>query len=486
MNRRVLSALISLILVFTFFACEEQDEIIPSVVTEDALLVSGERMRLSGRIITTQNIFASDHGFYISENEGFSDPIIISLGERERPGRFVGETSGLSIERSYFVKSFVDLPDGIVFGNVVNIETLSPRVRDFTPTNGAAGTVVTINGVNITEDVKVFFGENEAEILGIDFESVLRVRVPEIGSESTVAIRVNTQGKEMQLPTSFEYSTGLYFKLFEFPGDLKFIEGISLQEGEVFYAGMGTNQGSSLNNTFWKYTHGQSDWEQVPLPSRTLRRAFSSEKYYGGGSASFFPFVVGNDFVKLENGEFESMPGLPFNFINGRGFELHGKLYLVGGDEGTGTEMYMYDPVSEEWSQLENAPYRILNSHFSFSYNGEQYFINPETRDVTKFNPGNTSWTVVVNYPGELGNNGNGFAVSIGDRVYLGMGNRSNQVWELNMNNLSWVQKNNFTGSSLARVVGTYVLGDEIFILRSPETQVGGSVEFWKFEPTSF
>lgn len=157
MIRRVFSPLASLVLIFSFFACEEQLDLTPSIITENALLVSGERMRLSGRVITTQNIAASDHGFYISDNEGFSQPIIISLGVRESPGRFIGETTGLEIEKTYFVKSFVELPEGIVFGNVVNIETLSPRLIDFSPSNGQSGITVTINGVNITEDVRVFF-----------------------------------------------------------------------------------------------------------------------------------------------------------------------------------------------------------------------------------------------------------------------------------------------------------------------------------------
>ncbi|TVP49855.1 MAG: IPT/TIG domain protein [Mongoliibacter sp.] len=486
MIRRVFSPLASLVLIFSFFACEEQLDLTPSIITENALLVSGERMRLSGRVITTQNIAASDHGFYISDNEGFSQPIIISLGVRESPGRFIGETTGLEIEKTYFVKSFAELPEGIVFGNVVNIETLSPRLIDFSPSNGQSGITVTINGVNITEDVRVFFGDNEAEVLGVDFESILRVRVPPIGNRSTVPVKVFIQNKELNFTSDFDYSTGIYTKIFEFPGSLKFAESISLQEGGVFYAGMGTDQSSMLNNTFWKYTHGQSEWTQVPLPSRTLRRAFSSKSYYGGGSALFFPFVQAGDFVRLQNGSFEVLPELPFNFINGKGFELNSKLFLVGGDEGSGRDVYMYDPESAEWMELGNAPYRILNSHFSFEYEGSQYFINPETRDVTRFNPEGPSWSIISNYPGELGNNGTGFAVSIGDKAYLGIGNRSSQVWEFNMNNLEWIRKNDFTGSSLARVVGTYVFNEDIYILRSPESQVGGSIEFWKFEPNSF
>lgn len=484
MSNVVSRPLIWLFLAILIFSCEDPIDLNPSIVTEDALLVSGERMRLSGRVITTQSINASDHGFYISDNEGFSQPTIISLGARENPGRFIGETSGLSIERPYFVKAFAELPDGILFGNVLNIETLSPNVFNFSPTDGAAGTIVTITGVNLTQDVRVFFGDNEAEVLDIDFESVLRVRVPPIGNESSVPVRVVIQEKELQVQGNYEYSTGVYTKLFQFPGNVRFIEGISLREGNTFYSGMGTDQSSALNNTFWKYNVGDTDWIQIDPPSRVLRRAFSSETYYGGGSASFFPFVTVRDFVKLENGNFEVLPDLPFNFINGKGFELSGKLYLAGGDEGNG--IYEYDPSSGNWSTVGTVPYRILNNNFSFSYQNRQYFINPETRDLIMFNPEDYSWNTVGSYPGELGNNGNGLAITIGSKVFLGLGNRSSQMWELDMNTLNWLRKNDFAGSNLARIAGAYVVDEEIYFLRSPESQLGGSVEFWRFDPFAF
>ena len=97
--------LISLLLIFfgIFSSCEEESQVTTSLITEEVIYLSGERARVLGRIITNQNVDASDHGFYISENESFSQPIIISLGERVAPGRFIGETSELDIQKKYFV-----------------------------------------------------------------------------------------------------------------------------------------------------------------------------------------------------------------------------------------------------------------------------------------------------------------------------------------------------------------------------------------------
>ncbi|PRY86606.1 IPT/TIG domain-containing protein [Mongoliibacter ruber] len=486
MIRRVSSALVILVFAFSFFACEEQGEIAPSIITEEALLVSGERMRLSGRIITTQNISATNHGFYISDNEGFSQPIIISLGERETPGRFIGETSGLTIEKNYFVKSFVDLPSETIFGNVVELQTLSPNVSEYSPNRGQPGMVVTINGVNITEDVKVFFGNVEAEVVSVDFETILRVRVPAIGDESTVPVRVVIQSKEIVFQEPFVYRTGVYTKISQFPGNIRFTEGVSLQESTTFYAGLGIVQPGTLNSTFWKWTYGETEWTQVDSPSPPLRRAFSTKTFFGGGSD--VPAAIPNNerFYKLENGEFIQLPDLDLLFINGVGFEIDEKLYLAGGDTGEGTATFLVDTNTGDWEFVSHSPFKILSTDFSFTYQSKQYFIDPETRNLYYYDPNFNNWEIVGSYPGELGNNGGGFAAVIGDKVFVGVGNRSNQMWELNMQTLEWDRKNDFTGSSLARVIGTYQIDDEIFILRSPETQVGGSIEFWKIEPNAF
>jgi hypothetical protein len=489
MIKRFIGVISTYVLLFSVFSsCEEKIDVTPSIITEDVLYVSGERLRISGRIITTQNIEASDHGFYISENESFNQPTIISLGERVNPGRFIGEISSLVIDRKYFVKAFVTIQDENIFGNIAEVETLSPSVFNFSPNNGPEGTIVSISGQNLTSDTQVFFGDVKGTVIDISFESILQVRVPPISDQSVVNIKVLIQGKELSLEEPFEYTTGKYSKLADFPSAIRIFDGIYLQEDDVFYIGMGTDRGQTMNNTMWKYKVGDGNWEEIPLPSRSLWRAFSSQTFYGGGSLGPLNDFTVPDFYQLKNGQFNAINDLPFGKSRALAFEIGGNLYVVGGIsvQSPFKEMFEYDIANGSWKKLRDAPFEINETVFNFTYKDKQYFIDPLTKEVAAYDPLADFWEIVTRFPGDLGN-GTGVGVVIGDRAYLGLGNRSNEMWELNMTNLNWAEKNKFTGSTVARNSAIYVHGGLIYLVRSAEVQIQGvPSEFWVFDPNGF
>lgn len=145
-------------------ACTEDDPETTILVTEEVLFASGEQLRILGRLITNQSINANDHGFYLASDENFSNPLLISLGPKEGPGRFIGETSGLNTGQTYFVKAFMDLGSGPEFGNVIEVATLNPGIESFSPKFGKENGELFILGRNFTSDTRVFFGDQEAEI----------------------------------------------------------------------------------------------------------------------------------------------------------------------------------------------------------------------------------------------------------------------------------------------------------------------------------
>jgi hypothetical protein len=489
MIKRIIGVISTCVLLFgVFSSCEENMDISPSIITEDVLYVSGERLRISGRIITTQNINASDHGFYISDNASFNQSEIISLGERVNPGRFIGEISTLDIDRKYFVKAFVSIQDEILFGNVAEVETLIPLVFNFSPNNGPEGTIVTITGKNLTSNTQVFFGDVRGTVVNISFESILQVRVPPISNQAVVNIKVVNQDREQTLDRPFEYTTGKYTKLADFPSDIRIFDGISLQENDVFYVGMGTDRGQAMNNTMWRYKIGSTNWQEIPIPSRSLWRAFSSKSFYGGGSLGPLNDTQVQDFYQLKNGQFTVLNNLPFVKSRALAFEIAGKFYVVGGisSQTLTNEVYEYNVISGVWKRLRDAPFEINETVLNFSYSNKHYFINPLTKELISFDPFSDTWETVSRFPGDFGN-GTGVGVVIGDRAYLGLGNRSDQMWELNLSNLNWAEKNKFTGSTVVRNSGVYVHEGLIYLLRSAEVQIQGvRSEFWVFDPNGF
>lgn len=474
-----------LVVLFGFFySCEEESQTTTSLLTEEVIYLSGERARVLGRIITNQNVAASDHGFYISENESFSQPLIISLGERVSPGRFIGETSELDIQKRYFVKSFISLPEGIQFGNVLEITTLSPDVDSFFPQNGPVGTTVTIKGRNFTADTRVFIGDRQAQVLKIEFESSITAIIPASGSVALEEVKVVVQNQEIVLDQKFEYTTGRYTQLPDFPFPVRLGENIYFKDDTGFYVGLGSNSSRFLNPSIWKYDLSSKQWNEVPFLGSPLWRAFSTQHYFGGGASAItlVPYVPSFDFWKVENGNFSKLNNLNFSAINSISFELDEKLYVFGGSEGSGNESFVYTDNTGEWVKISNTPFPMNNTMANFTYENKGYVINPTNREIYVFDSSTESWGFFGLYPGELGGGG-AIGATIGNKVFVGLANRSQQIWELNMSNNSWVKKNNFIGTPIARNVAVYTDNGLIYIIRNGEMQEFGSMEFWVFDP---
>ncbi|WP_332910747.1 IPT/TIG domain-containing protein [Algoriphagus boritolerans] len=116
-----------------------------------------KKIRVLGRLITNQPISASDHGFQLSTSEDFSSPILVSLGIKEGPGRFIGETAGLAINQRYFVRAFASVDGVELVGETIEIQTLSPVIESYEPTFAKAGEEIIIQGRNLPDGTRVFF-----------------------------------------------------------------------------------------------------------------------------------------------------------------------------------------------------------------------------------------------------------------------------------------------------------------------------------------
>ena len=146
------------------WSCTQQDDTPILVSTEDVLFVGADKIRLSGRLLTNREVLATDHGFVFSTDASFSSPILLSLGEKSSPGRFIGEQSGFKLGQDYFVKAFAEIDGQRIEGATVQLKTLSPIAASFSPTYGLAGTEMIIEGKNFPVGTKVFFGNQEATV----------------------------------------------------------------------------------------------------------------------------------------------------------------------------------------------------------------------------------------------------------------------------------------------------------------------------------
>lgn len=465
--------------------CTEEESGTTLVVTEEVLYTSGEQVRLLGRLITNQPVTANDHGFYLSHDANFSAPIIISLGIKEGAGRFIGEAEALSARKKYFAKAFMDLGNGIEFGNVIELETLAAGIDSYSPGFGTTNQEVFILGKNFTKDTKVFFGTEEAQVLENLFESRLRVKIPPINGQASVKIRVESQDQVLTFPTSFEYQTGSYQKMAVYPEDVRMVDNIYFQSGGRLYMGLGSDRLLTFYPKIFSYDPVTNQWSNSNFPGSPRSFGFATSNYLGGGIAELGrePFSINSSFWRVTGGNYVRLKDLPFRSRESVAFEISNELYVLGGKEGDPLALRKHQALSDSWVSLNSSPRVFEDTDPHFVYQGKLFILGSD-KALYSYDPVTTDWSSISNFPGSLGQ-GYGFAYVIGSKAYFGGFKRSNEMWELNLTTLTWLPKNPIPGTSQTITSGSFVQGQYIYFTRQQDITLVGSfpLDLYRFDP---
>ena len=480
------SLFVSILVMLSFaFGCTEEESETTVLVTEEVLYTSGEQVRLLGRLITNQPVTASDHGFYLSQDPNFATPVIISLGVKEGAGKFIGQTLELSARKTYYAKAFMDIGNGIEFGNVVELETLATGLDSYSPGFGTTNQEIFILGKNFTKDTQVFFGTEQAEVLEILFESRLRVRIPAAKGSSSVQIRVQSQDQTLTFPINFEYQTGSYLTLSPFPEPVRLVENIAFQNGGLFYAGLGSDRKINFYSKIQRFNPNTNQWENSNFPGSPSAFAFATSNYIGGGIAELGrePFVLNFSFWSVSPTGYQQLNNLPFASRESLAAEINGELLVIGGKEGNTNAVRKYNPGTATWTVLGDSPIQFTKENASFVYQNKFYIIGSD-KVLYSYNPVGDTWSQLSVFPGSTGL-GYGFGQVIGSKAYVGGYSRSDEVWELNLANLNWVSKNPIPGSPQSITAGSFQKDGFIYIMRQQDINLIGNfpLNIYKFDP---
>ncbi|MBN3583985.1 IPT/TIG domain-containing protein [Algoriphagus aestuarii] len=481
---RKLLSLSLLILLFMGWACTEDEPDSVILVTEEVLYTSSENVRILGRLITNQTINLSDHGFYFSEDENFSSPIIISLGAKEGPGRFIGESNGFTNSKTYYAKAFMDLGGEIQFGNTIELKTLSPVINSFSPSFGLVGNEMVILGQNFTEDTRVFFGDTEGVITKIDFESRLHVTIPP-ASNVSVPIKVVVQDKNLTFPVNFEYRIGTYELVSKFPEAIKLYDPVYYNRGNGLFIGLGTVSKSSFYQKFQRFDLQTKTWEELAFNGSPRAFAFQTGNYFGGGTAGILdlPYPINYSFYKINESGFERLDDLPFPSLGSISFEDGGFLYVLGSQRGNPLAFRRYNPTTRQWTELDESPAAFSIETAFFMYQ-RKLFVLDKQANLWEYSIVANTWRVVSTFPGKVGQ-GYGMGEVVGDKAYMGLFKRDSEVWELDLNQFTWKRKNDIPGIAADITIAHYVADGFIYIMRVPDNAISGNypMNLYKFDP---
>lgn len=467
------------------WSCTQQDDTPILVSTEDVLFVGADKIRLSGRLLTNREVLATDHGFVFSTDASFSSPILLSLGEKSSPGRFIGEQSGFKLGQDYFVKAFAEIDGQRIEGATVQLKTLSPIAASFSPTYGLAGTEMIIEGKNFPVGTKVFFGNQEATVLKNVFESKLTVRIPPATGQVQVPVKLVAQNKEIVLPIPFEYQAGKYTKVSEIPGGLRLYETSYFYNASGFHVGLGKVRFGDNYPRFQRFNPATGTWAEVNFPGNPRRYTFATSNFIGGGAIETSRDVFNYDrsFWKVNGSTFERLGDLPFNSRDALAVDWQGGLLLFGGQDGASLLVRAYDPAQRTWSSRRNAPLSLGRNAAAFVW-GARVIILGSNGQVWEYNPPLDSWQLLTTYPGSKGQ---GFPVAevIGSKAYLGLYRATQELYELNLETLVWKTKNQIIGLPQSINAGHFQYNGSLYFLRLPEESVSGNLtmELYKFDP---
>ncbi len=458
------------------------------VFTEELVFVSGEILRVTGRVVAPGEVDLDDHGFEISQDESFANPIVISLGEQNIPGLFIAEYTGLSITTDYYVRAYIVNSGTTFYGENVQFITLEPFLRTASPLYHDPQGLVKIRGKNFTTDTRVFFGEVEAELISNKFESILDVRAPQPReNEYLVPIKVISGGKEMTFEDSFEYVIGRWTtESDEFPGSKSFGRHAYFVAEDKLYTGFQRDSNNPDQLSFWVYDPSVGNWDEQPFQGSFVRNPAKFDGGFLGGEtgAAFGVYFMSNEFWVVRNGQFELEGILPFQSHRSVAFREGDDLYVFGG-WGAEPNVYLdtvwkYNFGSREWIEFDRTPFDLYNLNPSFRHDGMMYFISSE-RILFRYDPTTKTWTEMGEYPGSLVTSG--VAVVIGETAIVGQASSDRAIYEYNIEANTWKRKvPTPLTHPLDIALSVWVLDDRYFTLRSNGVGLR-SPKLWEFEP---
>lgn len=478
-----------LFIVLLLYSCEEpiSDDFV--VLQEDVVYLSSERLVLTGRIVSQTQIDASDHGFLVADNEALTNPITISLGAQDVPGRFVGTYEELTPDTRYWAVAYVLTNNGEIRSEPQLFTSLKPAITDFSPAVAAIGEELTIIGANFTNDTKVFFEDKEAEIVRIVAESIITVLIPSNSGDPFKNISVSSQGASNTFDRPFEYVSGQWESIGAFPLTDHVVSTTIMMENEDFaFFGLGDRLFSmDLNIETFLLDKSSNQWSRVPFEGRSLVGGFASWPFFGSGAIDRDGRdVTATEFYKLENGVIEKEGDLPFALYNSIAFAFEESLFVFGGrteNGSTNSSVLEYDLQTKTWSIVEGQNLFGSSEDISFIYDGKGYFVGDDNV-LAQFDPETKAWSQVGPYPGTVGREG--FAQVVGDKAFVGLFDSRRAVVELDLLELTSKRKTIFRGDFKASNTLSWTDNGDVYVLRSNSFNSNEAMIIWKLTPDQF
>ncbi|MGB1102146.1 MAG: kelch repeat-containing protein [Crocinitomicaceae bacterium] len=251
-------------------------------------------------------------------------------------------------------------------------------------------------------------------------------------------------------------------------GGLKREKAIAFSVGNYGYVGMGVDTAEVTHKDLWQYNPTTNTWTQVAsLPGSERRNAiaFSIEnKGYVGTGFSHDNSEIGHKLKDLWSydpilNSWDSLAAYPGGGDTGiyqaTAFSALGKAYVACGKIGSDnyiTEVWQYDPVTDEWTPRTPFPGGNRYQLVSFVVENKAYVGLGTDHDIFRkdfyeYDPVTNTWETAPELPGSERAQGSAFSIgSKGFVVFGSDGGYKDELWEFNYYTQTWTARAPFPG----------------------------------------
>lgn len=378
--------------------------------------------------------------------------------------------------------------------------TPTPTVSNFSPDTGSAGTIVTINGFNFSDDSTlntVKFNGKTAEIISASPTS-LTVIVPAGAISGRISVTV--KGKTSTSIGTFTMLTGIWTSKADFGGSAR-SRAVAFSIGDKAYI-LNGHSAAGEESDFWEYDAATDQWtEKASFGGLKRERcvAFSiGDKGYvglgynssGGEQKDFWEYDPASDLWTRKT----DFPGKERQAAIAFGFADVG--YVGLGINTTTSEFdyrdfWKYQPSNNQWTRMTDFPGSAV-SFGSAAAVGNLGFVvfgltisNPApTTEFWQYDTATNSWLAAADFPGKARVNGTAFAIK--GKLYAGFGsdlvNLYSDFWEYNPGNFTWTIKATSFAAPRFDLVG-FSIGDHGYIGTGDDGSPNALKDIWQFTP---
>lgn len=483
-NKEVFINLIIFFFIIILFSCKKDEINIPISVKSSSLKLLGDSIYFYGEVNNVLDEVIVEHGFVVGLDSlpKFTNSIQKIISSTQIENQFYASAfNQFDNDAIYYLRAYIKTnTNSLLYGNSLSFNGRGKgavAIEKFFPTQGKNGDFIKIYGSNFTNNIRVLFGDHEAEIESINLERII-VKVPNYNLAGPAKITIIKNSNTTVAANEF-LLLGPQIKDFNPSLGNKEFQRIIIT-GDNFSEFSWRNK-VRIGNYPAKIISSSKNQIEVIVNATDIQPGF------------YNLYVTTEDITCTSNQKFEiTNPWMQIKVKFGEGlvysasFIIEDKIYFCTGSSNRfNSQVWEYNLINDSWIRKKDFPGRPREGAVGFSINSKGYIglgysIDKKNDDFWEYNPDLDQWSQKANVPG--GPRGEAIGFSYQGQGYIGLGytnNRSIDFYRFDPESNSWTQLSDFTPNTI--VGKSFILyNDKLYVFGQNESHITYS-EIWSY-----